>query len=318
MDGRFKIWAEDKTAPLNSGRRWNGGSNRPVYELRAPKNHPWYSCSIKWQQDSMRLFVALLSRNGELWVYESDNTEHMTNWFEVDRLGAAEKPERGAECHYKVRFENDLAPCYAAIREGMPEDTLGVIVGGLKTARIFRTKKVRHEVSLGQSSEKEFYVAAELPHPALVTDVAWSKGGYRGFDVVATGCKDGFVRVYQIDYPTDDGHSPDTDDYQGVPEPVVTPASRNTERSGISAGLAGARSSRTQGTQGTVGPGHIKHDVKKVGEFGDHRYGVWKVEFDYDGQLLTSTDDDGKVMFWRREPSGTWYKQGQMEMNMSP
>jgi nucleoporin SEH1 len=43
----------------------------------------------------------------------------------------------------------------------------------------------------------------------------------------------------------------------------------------------------------------------------------WRVGFDHDGQVLGSTGDDGKLVLWRREPSGVWSKSSELAMAMS-
>jgi nucleoporin SEH1 len=41
---------------------------------------------------------------------------------------------------------------------------------------------------------------------------------------------------------------------------------------------------------------------------------VWRVDFDDDGQLLGSSGDDGKLILYRREPSGSWAKSSELAM----
>ena len=59
------------------------------------------------------------------------------------------------------------------------------------------------------TSVKEFYLAAELPgHKGMVRDVAWAPGNIRGYDVIATACQDGFVRVFRLETPIDPSSEP--------------------------------------------------------------------------------------------------------------
>lgn len=111
-----------------------------------------------------------------------------------------------------------------------------------------------------------------------------------------------------------------------MPEQVVAqPVQRVIENgggarnspSGIGAGLAGARSSTgsssrpldgSEGQQGKVL--HMAQEVSKL----ESRSPVWRVDFDDDGQLLGSTGDDGKLMLWRREPSGVWSRSAELAL----
>ena len=89
-----------------------------------------------------------------------------------------------------MTFDPNVEPCYNAIRQGVQRDSLGVMVACMNRASIWRTKEISHNVSLGSSTTKEFYLAAELRgHRSLVRDVAWAAGDLRGFDVVATACR---------------------------------------------------------------------------------------------------------------------------------
>lgn len=249
----------------------------------------------------------------------------MSNWTELDSVQVCEKPARGDEISFKVRFDPNLEPCYNAIRQGVPRDALSVVVASMHRASIWRTKEISHSVSLGSSSTKEFYLAAEFKgHRGLVRDVAWAPGNIRGFDVVSTACKDGFVRVFQITTPSKGRRELRSRDFSKGPEQVVVTAqarpvengSRNAP-SGIGAGLAGARSglggSRQQSSQPKEG--EIGHTVEQVAKLEANRTPIWRVNFDDDGQLLGSTGDDGKLLLWRRTPSGMWSRSGKLAMS---
>jgi nucleoporin SEH1 len=319
MDGRFKIWVEDPTLAPGKGRRFNSQNNKPVWELRSPARAPFLSFSIKHNPETRHTYLALINRNALLKVYENEEPENMDSWSELDSMNVCDKPARGVEVAFKVMFDPNLEPCYAAIRQGVQRDALGVVVASMNKATIWRTKEISHQVTLGAPSTKEFYLAAELKgHRGLVRDVAWAPGSIRGFDVVATACKDGFVRVYQVTTPPKGGKELRSKDYSKMPEKVVTSTQRTPENgarnapSGIGAGLASSRSGRHQESQGKGGD--VLHVAKEVSRLEPSRTPVWRVDFDDDGQLLGSSGDDGKLILYRREPSGTWAKSSELAM----
>lgn len=323
-DGRFKLWVEDPTLPPGKGRRFNSHSNKPVYELRSPSRSPFLSFAITHNPETRHTYLALIDRNAVLTVYENDEPENLESWNDLDRVNVCEKPARGEEVAFKVAFDPNLEPCYMGIREGIPRDSLGVIVASMSRASIWRTKEISHSVSLGSSTTKEFYLAAELKgHKGLVRDVAWAPGNIRGFDIVATACKDGFVRVFQVTTPTKGGKSSRSRDFSRVPDTVVVQqrSAENGNRnapSGIGAGLQGARSGLSgREKDARMGEGEVAHLAKEVSRLEANRTPVWRVEFDADGQLLGSTGDDGKLMLWRREPSGVWSKSSELAMTRS-
>ncbi|RFU29738.1 hypothetical protein B7463_g6617, partial [Scytalidium lignicola] len=323
MDGKFKLWVEDPTIAPLKGRRFNSHSGKPFWEIRAPSRAPFLSFSMKHNQESRHTYLALLNRNAILKVYENDEPENMTNWTEIDSFQVCEKPDRGEETAFKVQFDPNLEPCYNAIRQGVPQEALGLIVAGMNTATIWRTKEISHAVSLGSNSTKEFYLAAELKgHRGLVRDVSWAPGSIRGFDIVATACKDGYIRVFQVTTPSKNDQEA-RKDFARMPEsPSTSFAQRQIENgtrnapSGIGAGLAGVRPRggiRQQEAQGQAG--EVYHAVEEVSRLDGSRSSVWRVQFDDDGQLLGSTGDDGKLTLWRREPSGVWSKSAELAMD---
>jgi nucleoporin SEH1 len=249
----------------------------------------------------------------------------MTSWSTIDQFIVCDKPARGEEISFKVRFDPNLEPSYAAIREGVPRDSLGVIVAGMNTARLWRTKVISHDVSLGSGSSREFYIAADLTgHRGLVRDVAWAPGSIRGFDICATACKDGLIRVFEVHTPPKDGREVHSSEYSKYPvSQAVVPAQRgsdNTPRngpSGISTGLATVRSGPSGNRQqdGQSQLGQVPHVVEEVARLDAHRGAVWRVNFDDDGQMLGSTGDDGKLELWRRRPDGSWSQSGELAMD---
>ncbi|TVY83595.1 Nucleoporin, partial [Lachnellula suecica] len=324
MDGRFKIWVEDSTlAPgegKGKGRRFGSHSNKPVWELRSPARAPVLSFSIKHNPETRHTYLALINRNALLTVYENEQPENMENWTELDKMNVCDRPARGEEVAFKVMFDPNLEPCYAAIRQGVQRDALGIVVASMNKATIWRTKEISHSVSLaGATSSKEFYLAAELKgHKGLVRDVAWAPGSIRGFDVVATACKDGFVRIYEVTTPPKGEKELRSKDYSSMPEQVVVATQRTPEYgarntpSGIGAGLASSRLNRPQESHGKGG--EVLHVAKEVSRLEPSGTPMWRVDFDDDGQLLGSSGDDGKLILYRREPKGTWAKSSELAM----
>lgn len=211
LDGHYRTWSESPTVPPNTGRRFlssrPGSHGKPLYELRSPPRSPYMSFSLTHNPSTRSTHLALLDRGGALRVYENDTPETPTSWSLLDEFQACDRPPRGgAEVSLKVRFDPNLEPSWAAQRAGVPSDSLGLVVAGMRRVTMWRTKQVRHEVTLGAGTAKEFYIAADLMgHGGLVRDVAWGRGSWRGWDVVATACADGLVRVYEIRAPEVEG-----------------------------------------------------------------------------------------------------------------
>lgn len=265
-----------------------------------------------------------------------------------------QKPARGEETSFRVRFDPNPEVCYTALRAGVPTDALGLVVAAMDGVKVYRTRDTV-SASLGvATAAREFYLAAEIPPPAksgdanavghrgLVRDVAWAPGNIRGYDIVATACQDGYVRVFGLSTPAPQGHESrgwkvgEMRRHQEAggrrEEGGGTAASRALAsqqghhgqdthlKSGIRAGLAdqsrvgsGAAGDRMR-LGGQLQPGQVRHMVTEVARLDSHRTPVWRVGFDDDGQILGSVGDEGKLMCYRQTPDGSWAKSAELAM----
>lgn len=307
---------EDPTIAPNGGRRFNSHQNRAVFELRSPTS-PYVAFAITHNAETRNTHLALIMRSGMVNIYENEDAENVDSWTEMDHFRVCEKPPRGDETSFKIAFDPNIEPCYAALRQGVPRDSLALVVASMTKATIWRTKQVDHGNTLGSSSTKEFYLAAELKgHRGLVRDVAWAPGNIRGFDIIATACKDGFVRVFEVRTPSPSGKELRSKDYTKLPDTTIVHPQKSIQNgmtaspSGIGAELASARG----GSRRDNREGEVHHSSKEVAKLEANRTPVWKVGFDSDGLLLGSTGDDGKLMIWRRQPDGGWCKSSELAM----
>ncbi len=318
--------------------------------MRSPPRAPYLSFSLSHNPVTRHTYLALISRSAHLVIYENEEPEDLTSWTELDRILVCDTPARGEEVSFRIQFDPNPEPCYTALKQGVPREAISLIVASMSKATIWRTKEISHSVSLGSSTSKEFYLAAELKgHRGLVRDVAWAPGNVRGFDIVATACKDGFVRVYELSTPLPSlppvaakGTAPPqtlqaaplrSKDFSSLPPHAVVPArsstaTENGRPSGIGAGLAGARPWTSSAISSSSAPsssnardrgreGEVLHVVKEVSKMEANRSPVWRVDFDDDGQVLGSCGDDGKLILYRREPSGVWSKSSELAMTRS-
>jgi nucleoporin SEH1 len=170
----------------------------------------------------------------------------------------------------------------------------------------------------------------------LVRDVAWAPGNIRGYDIVATACQDGWVRVFRLDTlppggEEDHSHRGEEEEEgeEGAGEWGAGRVKRHGVRrradgdenaaraslmssSGIRAGLDQSRGNVEQRATGL--PGQIKHVMTEISKLDCHRTPVWRVGFDDDGQILGSVGDEGKLMCYRQKPDGAWAKSTEMAM----
>ena len=314
------------------GHASNTTNARAVFETRKGRS-PYRSFSMKYLDDVDHTYLALLSADGVLTVYENSSSWNLGGYVQMDELVVCPRPARGEETAFRVRFDPNAQPCYNALRAGVPLDSVGLVVAAMDTVKIYRTRDVV-TTSMGvPTTVMQFYLAAEVGvHKGLVRDLAWAPGNIRGYDIIATACQDGFARVFKITTPG--GHEGGEADEKAekrqagwsvteVKEHVAerrgygeeTEKSRTARKGAVSAISAGIDQLKTTEERRVgTGPGQIKHVVTEVSKLDDHQTPVWRVGFDDDGQILGSVGDEGKLLCYRQTPDGSWAVSSELSM----
>lgn len=295
---------------------------------------------MKHNEETRHTYLALVATDGRLTMFENDSPDNLAEYAMIDEFSVGPKPSRGEELAFRVRFDPNPEPCYTALRAGVTSDSVGFVVAAMNSVKVYRSRDVISSSMGLQQAQKEFYLAVEIPgHHGLIRDVAWAPGNIRGYDIIATACQDGYARVFRIDtpYSENDGKSwavadllkSDTshDDSQHKASGSVDRQQTNSAQStpaqdghpnqphapsGLSASLAksGAHGQRHWSGQ----PGQVKHTFQELSRLDNHRTPVWRVGFDDDGQILSSTGDDGRLLCYRQTPDGAWAKSSELAM----
>ncbi|KAG6009995.1 hypothetical protein E4U21_000436 [Claviceps maximensis] len=348
IEGWFRLWIEDSSAA--PGRRFcagpSGCGGRPAFDTRST-HAPYRSFSMMYNDETRQTYLALLTTDGFLTVLESDGSEGLSDFAPIDEFSICDKPRRGEEISFKVRFDPNPEPCYMALRAGVTSDSLGVVVAGMETVKVYRSREITVTSYGVPRTQKQFYLAAELTgHRGLVRDVAWAPGNIRGYDTIATACQDGYLRVFRLDtpYSPNDGKSWSAKDLLKPSrtthhQPVAanspfsikdhvaaaasasltslastTAASTTYPSSTLSASLAKSGSPVSEERKWSGQEGQIHHTHREISRLDSHRTPVWRVDFDDDGQIMGSTGDDGRLMLYRQTPDGVWAKSSELAM----
>ena len=268
-NGEFKLWEEDVGENLQSGRRF-----KLIYSHLSPTKIPFMSLDFK--NINTETYLALITRDGFLMICEPVDHDNLSDWRTIHTEQVRAVPSPQEEASFRVAFHREKLPCYSAILAGLDRKALSLAVAAMDTVKIFRTDK-----------DRELYVAAELTGAReIIRDVAWANGSVRGFDLIATACKDGVVRVYELTTPLPTkGTEQSNNKNIGVGKlngGAGTAAGRvsRTIVSGISTELASAaRSANGRASDELNRPDHIQHTVKLVAELKHHYGAVWRVAF---------------------------------------
>ncbi len=271
-DNKFKVWEEDPTEAPNSGRRF-----KCIYSQQTKFRVPYVSFDIRSYY--FETYIALISRDGYLTLMEPTDSDSLGNWKEIDQFYVCTPPSRGEEAGFRVSFHQEPLPCYNAIAAGLDKNALSLAVAAMDTVKVYRATKL-------PGKDYQLYLAAELTgHGGLIRDVAWADGSLRGTDHIASACKDGFIRIFEVSTPMPSDQNPTPQDHTSQSNAASTTngsssstGTRNVP-SGIGAGLAGA--SRTDGAM------HrredygckVKHTWKEVAALNNHHGAVWRVKF---------------------------------------
>ncbi|CAK7197871.1 hypothetical protein SEUCBS139899_000521 [Sporothrix eucalyptigena] len=277
IEGGFKLWTEDPAAA--PGRRFSQrakGNAKAAFETRSPRS-PYRSFSMKHNDETRHTYLALLAADGTLTVLENEVPENLSDYANVDELRVCPKPARGEEASFRVRFDPNPEPCFTALRAGVRADSLSLVVAAMDSVKIYRTRPITTTSYGLQGIGRAFYLAAEVKgHRGLVRDIAWAPGNFRGYDIIATACQDGYVRVVRLDTPystNEDGKTWAAHDIVVKSNDVIGGGGTNSnprrKRDKSSGGLITAAASAT-GSTTPAGPSSLSAPVSVASSLSDH------------------------------------------------
>ncbi|KAL4807065.1 WD40-repeat-containing domain protein [Aspergillus unguis] len=294
-DMKFKIWQEDVTQPPNSGRRF-----RTIFRMMAPHRHPYVS--LDFRNIDLESWLAVITRDGWLRVMEPVNPDSLADWQIVDEFRVCHEPQRGEETSFKVQFHHDPTDITHSVLPSWDRKSLSLVVAAMDSVKIYRT-----------DANRRFYLAVELTgHGGLVRDISWANGSVRGYDLIASGCKDGFVRIFEV-YTLLSSNTARDADRNHSQTSTQSQSSRTTTQSGIGSALA-SRAPPSMSSRPATGDPHFKHSFKEVACIDSKHLDVWQVGFSYAGDCLISSGDDGAVRFWKKALSGEWLEYAETEL----
>ncbi|KAI9761111.1 MAG: Phosphatidylglycerol/phosphatidylinositol transfer protein [Chaenotheca gracillima] len=311
-DGRFKMWEEDVYAQRNSGRRF-----KCVASLRSQTDRAYTSFDFKHIRNQ-ETFLALLTRDAHLSVWEATDYDMLHEWRLVESHFVCTPPSLAVEPSFKVHTEPAELPCWTGLMAGLNEKAFGMVTAGMETVKVWRL-----------NAERRLYAAAIFPpHPGLVRDAAWANGSAWPYDLIATACRDGWVRVFKMTTPeqstdlTTATLAQKFSDENGTSEPSssdITSASQQN-LSGIGAGLAiasqpqdsrsSARDSISVASISDIPP---IHHVEEIAKFGKEYGTPWEVKWFNMGKGLISTHENGSIHAWLCDIDGNWTEHSAIE-----
>ena len=253
--------------PPRSGQRFR----LAIPRIASKSKLPWMS--VDFRCIDTETYLALVTRDGNLSLLEPRDHDNLAgewlDWMSSEDFYVCRPPSRSEEASFKVAFHQEKLPCWTALQAGLDRRCLSLAVAVMDSVKIYRTDK-----------DRRIYLAAGISAiGSLVRGLSWSNGAMRGFDVIATACKDGVIRVYELHTPKSRRSA--SSQLSTAP---FTQQPRKTSPSGIGAGLAGISQASRIFSENDNDPSHIKHTVRLVGELLEHQGAVWRVCFSSNGR----------------------------------
>lgn len=170
-DRTVKVWEEQFEEPLNSGRRWArvatlADSHGPLYDACFLPAH-------------LGLRIATIGSDGRLRIYESTDPSDLSQWTAIEELCVLKNP---VASHLQSDFSTSWCPSKFGVEK--------FVVSALDQAYLY----YKNETS------NKFVQGLLLPeHKGLIRSVSWAPTMGRSYHLVATACKDGYVRIFKVE-----------------------------------------------------------------------------------------------------------------------
>ncbi len=225
--------------------------------------------------------MAIVTRDGLLSLLEPAEPESLSLWKELDAVYPFEQHPRGTEPKFRLSFHQSERPCYNAILAGLDAKALSLALSGLNLVKVFRAIKP------DEGTYQLYEMAEVVVNATLINDVSWAPGCIRPYDLIATACDDGTVRMFNITTPHE-GNALSPPEFETLITPLANikepPANVRKNPSGIGAGLAGASRAAAAARHITT-TSHIKHEWTEIAVLlHDDVSPVCKIEWMCDGQ----------------------------------
>ena len=309
-DLKFSLWGEDVSQAFNSGRRF-----RPITSIPSTPRVPFASLDFK-TVEHIYTYLALIDRQGLLSIYEPTSPDDLREWTLLDQFHVCSPvPNRGDETSFKVRWDQNETPLPYINSLSDDDKQLALMVSSINEVKIYhsapesesqQTNPSFDSSTGGASHRMTFHETCRLPtHPALVRDVAWSPFNVRGLERIATACKDGAVRIFEIALIPSQ-----SSDHNGDPAPTQSNnrnvRSRPPQQSMLSSAITGKPSTSTNTSSGKQPKQHtfpFAYQILHVSTLPAHG-DAWSVSWDGQGQVLMSGGSDGVTKLWRKSVQG--------------
>ncbi|CDO95642.1 unnamed protein product [Kluyveromyces dobzhanskii CBS 2104] len=253
-DKTIKLWEEDPDASELSGKRWQklctlNDATGPLF-------------SVKFAPSHLGLRLAALGNDGKLRLYDALESSDLRSWTLTSEVSILDTPPAS---HLQSDFGLSWCPSRFS--------TERLVVSAMDQATIFQRNKHGKLVPAGKLKG----------HTGLIRSIAWAPSIGRWYHLIATGCKDGKLRIYKV-----------TETHSNVSD------NNNTnDTNANSSSIAVEHGTRAEGSSMEPDSSVPNLHIELIGEHSDHQGEVWSVSWNLTGTILSSSGDDGKIRLWK-------------------
>ncbi|CAK9438246.1 uncharacterized protein LODBEIA_P24920 [Lodderomyces beijingensis] len=180
-DRTVKIWQEQPDEMHGSGRRWVrmatlNDSHGPIYDVVFAPNH-------------LGLKLGCVGSDGIFRIYESLEPNDLTNWSLTTELPVLshQLPAKTLQSSFGIEW------CPSKFTE-----TEKFIIVALDQGFIYQGSPKQGENRDDNNGNEKYVKICSLPeHNGLIRSVSWAPSMGRSYHLIATACKDGFVRIFK-------------------------------------------------------------------------------------------------------------------------
>lgn len=246
-DKTVRLWEENPDEKECVGRRWT-----KLCTLNDSKGSLY---DVKFAPAHLGLRLACIGNDGVLRLYDALEPSDLRSWTLTSEINVL--PVAPAS-HLQSDF------CLSWCPSRFSTEKLAVCV--LDQALIYQREK-----------DNMLHVVAKLEgHTGLIRSVSWAPCIGRWYQLIATGCKDGKVRIFKVTEKAG---------------PVTNSSLQDDE--------SNSDTTTQEHTHKSFTSSHSPLQVELLSEHDDHKGEVWSVSWNLTGTILSSAGDDGKVRLWR-------------------
>ena len=311
-DLKFQLWGEDVTQAYNSGRRFRLASS-----VDSTPRIPFTSLDFK-VIDNIYIYLALIDRQGLLSFFEPSSPDELKEWTLIDQFSVCSPtPSRGDETSFKVHFDQNDTPLPYISSLTDDSSQLSLAVTSINDVRIYHSTTTEDTSTSPLSSATashriKFHQSFVLPtHPSLVRSIAWSSFNVRGVERIATACKDGSIRIFELAIMPSQHSDSHNDSSKSSTNNARQARSRQPQQSSLTSAITGrpapnTAASSSSNTRQTKYAFPFMYQIQHVSTLPAHG-DAWSVSWDAQGQVLMSGGSDGVTKLWRKSvQEGKW------------